>query len=335
MESFYLPALIDSPKDLKQSLETIETLQIHKSKGLLLILKNGIDGLIDDKKSQYQLNCQKIIGTKNLPLIIMASNLPLSDLDLFHQPERSEYHIKSVIDLAKNLPDSPSKAVTFHLNTLFSQNEWMLSGKTIDEKFEYFSREFSEKIIPRLERLSIYAKNKKIEIKIETTPVPEFGDRPEKELNLLINPYPLYSNRNIENIRALGIGICLDLSHTSTLYRIANQTMNNGIFEKYKGIFPIDLEYLKNHTLLDEVVNLQSGDIIHLNDGSGIYDQEKNTTHKEGLTLGEGEIKELPEIIKLFKIMKLKIVMEVNESDYSKKSNLKKSIDYFNKYYVD
>jgi len=318
-----------------ESLKIIEAIKISEPKGLMLILRNGINGLSEHKKNQYKLNFQKSIGTKELPLMVMASNFPLTDLDLFHQPEKSEYYLKSIIDFIKDLQYQPTKTVTFHLNTLFNQREWTHAGNKIEDKFNYFSKIFNEKIIPRLEKISNYGQNKKVEIKIETTPVPEFGDRKEKDLNLLFNPYPLYSNRNTENIRAVGIGICLDLSHTLTLYQAIKQKIDKNFFEKYKGIFPLDVEYLKNHSLLSEVIKLYPGDVIHLNDGADLFDFDNNTNHQEGLALGQGNITELPEIIKQLKIQPLKIVMEINDLDYSNRINLKESIKYFEKYYVN
>jgi len=332
--TFFLPVNASFTNDIKISLDLLKPLdKIGAKTGLMLVIKNGIKGLQGETKKTQLKNLRNTIKDNITPFIVMVSNKP-EDLDFYHKPDISHKHIKKAINFSLELPSSINSVVTFHLNTLFIKKEWMNSGKTPEEKFIYWKQEFVNKVWPNLKKISEYAKEKKVLLKIETTPVPEFGDLEEKELNSLANPYPLYSKRGVKEIRKTNIGIVLDLCHTYTLFKAASLvSKNEKLYNIYKGLFPFDLKNLRNNNLIQEINALDKDDIIHLNDSIGIFNHQKRTLHQEGVSLGEGEISKLPEIIKKIRKSEINVVFEINETDFRKRPNTKASISYFLKHY--
>jgi len=337
MSTIFIPTNANSPVDLMMS---FNLLQLFKEKniatGLMLLIANGKKGLWGKAKNQQYKNFQEITNAKGkLPVIVMVSNLPLTELDFYHLPELSIEHIKLAIDFVTDLPGRiGNPAISFHLNTLIPETEWQKSGDTPEEKLEYWQQQFAEKVWPAIQTVSNYAKQKKIELKIETTPTPEFGDKLSVNLNTLGNPYPLYSGRGFKEVRTTGAGIALDLCHTFTLYKAASRIHAQGkeLFKIYKGLFPADLKKIVNKNLMQEIEALKKNDIVHLNDSRNLFDPNNNTLHEEGVPLGEGEIKNLPDIIKKILNKNLRLVFEVHEDNYNQRKNLQKSINYFLKH---
>lgn len=334
MNTFYLPTSAYDINDIKRSLKLLRPFsKIGEKAGLMLFIKDGIEGIRGEKKDVQYNNLDKIIMKNNdLSFIVMASNKK-EDLDFYHKPEFSVKHIKEAIDFASEIPGTKkNNIVTFHLNTLFNNEEWKKSGKTPEQKLNFWIKSFKRKVWPNIRKLSKYARNKKIKIKVESTPIPEFGDSKDKSLNSLGNPYPLYSGRGFKEIRDFGAGIVLDLCHTYTLFKAASlfrKKRNDEFFDVYKGLFPYDLRNLNNSSIIKEVNFLDDGDLIHISDSMGLFDPKIKEYHQEGIVLGKGEIKEIPKIIKKIKNKKLGIVFEINEDDFEKRSNTIKSINYF------
>jgi hypothetical protein len=198
--------------------------------------------------------------------------------------------------------------------------------------FNLFNQ-FRDKVLPVLEDAGQYARSRNVSLKIETTPVPEFGDSANPDLNSLGNPYPLYSRRGVRELRERGFGIVLDLCHTHTLFA-ASRRIADGLAtcDDFKGLFPADLEYLGSATVLDEVKALEPGDMVHLNDSRGLFNAGTGELHEEGVCLGDGEIEDLPEIIRELVSRNLPTVFEIHEADYSLRPNLRRSIEYFLKH---
>ena len=118
------------------------------------------------------------------------------------------------------------------------------------------------------------------------------------------------------------MGICLDICHNRTIYLNVNRGNSRNL------LHPDDFQKLKSKSLFDDIINLKSDDLVHLNDGSGFYSGNEKTTFKEGLALGEGDIQELPKIVKYLNENKIPFVLEINETDFNNRPNTKKSIDY-------
>ena len=90
---------------------------------------------------------------------------------------------------------------------------------------------------------------------------------------------------------------------------------------------------LKNKNLFDDVKKLESSDLIHLNDGAGIYSRNEDGTvasvFYEGVALGHGDIKNLREIVNYLNSNKIPWVLEVNEEgDFNNRPGSKKSIEW-------
>lgn len=333
MPTIYLPATAESWNDLEKTFELLRLFQDKYETGVMLLIRGGKNGLIGRAKELQFKNFSKLIKKAGkLPVIVMVSNFPLSDLDFYHLPEQSVHYIKSAIDFASELPGKKGDAViTFHLNTLLTPKEWNSFGSNSTQKYKAFQNSFKKKIIPNLKKVADYAASKKVELKAETAPVPEFGDIGNAELNTLGNPYPIYSGRGFAELRKLGLGIVLDLSHTSTLYRAvsSSEKKDEKFHELYKGLFPADIKKIKGKDLRQEIRSLRKGDVVHLNDSAGLFNPDHNQFHKEGVALGEGEIEDMPDLLRALVALDVRIVFEINESDYKRRRNLKSSIDYF------
>src|SRR3989344_1648781 len=272
--------------------------------GLMLVIQGGIKGVTENVEKQRQ-NLQVLVAEyREIPLVVMLGNMPIEEMDFYHNTERALGHVKIGIDFVKSLFIGGRRIVTFHLNTLIPQSEFMSFDSLKSEKI------FDEKIAPALLEASRYAVQNNVELKVETVPSPEFGDisiEDEKKylgtkLRNLRNPYIIYKNApicNFEKLRSLGLGICLDICHHRTL----------------------DVD------LLEEVKNLLSDDLVHLNDGSGEF-TEAGDCFKEGVVLGKGDISNLTEIIKELNKKNIGMVLEINETDFVNRPNTIASIEY-------
>ena len=294
MTQAFLPINAMSLQNIEETIGFLEPLENRGLKtGLMFLILGGQKSLVGELKDIQYKNFEtatRKIGP--VSAIVMVSCLPLSDLDFYHFPQKSADHIKNAVDFADGIPNrAENPIVTFHLNTLLKPEEF---SKSAD-----YEKTFDEKIMPILRDLAAYGRAKNINLKIETTPVPEFGDLSDPELNTLINPFPMYS-KYFAKIRSAGLGIVLDICHTFILLK----------------------ELSLPQTLLDEINQLEPGDLIHLADCRG---------HEEGVALGEGEINELHTIIKKIVAGKLGTVFEINDQSYTDgaRPNLEKSINYF------
>ena len=170
-----------------------------------------------------------------------------------------------------------------------------------------------------------YAKAKRVRLLIETVPVPEFGDvSPQaKASNLrdLRNPWYLAGDWGFEQIKQTGIGICVDLCHTKTIYDAATIGDPEGLLYKE------DVRLLSKRSLKDDIAALQMTDLCHLNDGRGRF-TNAGESFEEGVVLGDGEIHDLKQIMTDLKQKKIPVVLEINESDYENRPNLLKSLSF-------
>ncbi len=332
----YIPAVATSKRDLSFSLEFLQPFREQgEDIGLMLIAPDGMEMFsAENIKIQYE-NIRSLLNHGEiLNFIVMAPSIP-EEINFLQKSGQSKKNIQKVIDFASSLPGIKNKPiVTFHLNTLFTPAEWEKLGATPQEKSVACEKLMKEIILPSLAELSEYAKSSGVLLKVETTPVPEFGDRNDSRLASLGNPFPLYSGRGFKEVRSAGIGIALDLCHTFTLFSILPEFEKNeaAAFNIYKGLFPEDLEKLGKGSLESELLALEDGDVVHLNDSIGYYDPARKLTHQEGVSLGKGEIGNLPSLIRNMSGRDLNIVFEINEVDYSTRPNLKNSLAYWWKY---
>ncbi len=332
----YVPAVAKFADDLDTSYGFLKDFQDRGfNTGLMLVVLGGkasLEGELRDKQYGNFKDLTTRVG--DLPVIVMASNRPLEDLDFYHDPVGSVEHIKSAVDFARGLPGALDHVVTFHLNSLLKPEEWSAAGATVEERYGYFGKKFEEEILPALKEVADYAASKGVKLQIETCPVPEFGDCDDKDteggipINQLGNPFPLFSGRGANQVREAGLGVALDLCHTHTLYRAAQEKAGaEGFFETYRGLSPEDVEVLAAGNLRDEVSNLKDGEVVHLNDSRGLF-VPGESMHEEGIALGEGEISGLEEIIPELFNRDLRVVFEIHESDFANRPNLRTSIDY-------
>ena len=140
-------------------------------------------------------------------------------------------------------------------------------------------------------------------------------------MNELRSPFYLTHILGFNEIRSCGLGICLDLCHNRTIY---NGALSG---DKENLLHTSDKANLKGKSLSDDIKDFNRTDIVHLNDGTGYYDSEGKVFY-EGIALGEGDIKNLPEIINHLNLNKIAFVIEVNEKEFEFRANTRRSIDY-------
>ncbi|MFH1511311.1 MAG: hypothetical protein ABIF10_06475 [Candidatus Woesearchaeota archaeon] len=322
----FTPTVAKFADDLRTSMEVLNPAKaLGYEPCLMLVIQKGLQGVTEDAEKQCKNLEDKAKEFKDNPVITMLSNMPIHEIDFLNNTYFAVDHVKKGIDFAEKLPIGGRRIVTFHLNTLVSRQEFEGTSQEIwDEKL-------STKILPALEIVAKYSKDKGIEAKIEPVGVPEFGDIPDSDernyqgvrLNQLRNPFYISSSSMFERIYNAGLGICLDLCHNRTIYK----AVVTGDIEKV--LLPRDRENLLGRTLLDDVRQLQKTDIVHLNDGAGIYSDEKKTVYLEGVPLGKGDISDLPYIVGYLNIVQIPFVLEVDEQgDFKNRPGTKHSLEY-------
>jgi hypothetical protein len=293
------------------------------SPGLMLVILGGRKGLENSREHYSKLERFGSI-IQDWSFVTMLGCTPCEELDLLNEPEFGLAHIKEGIDYTAKIPFDTGKKLTFHLGSLVTQEEFLRLSK------EEWQERFYKIVVPSLKEVAKYGNAKGVEIKVETTPVPEFGDLPDEDsrtyrgerLNQLRNPVYLTHLWGFEQIKESGLGICLDICHSRTIYDSVRLGVSEGI------LFSEDIGQLADVSLMDDVVALDPTDLVHLNDGRGIYSSAEKTVFEEGVTLGEGEIEDLGEIISLIENRGIPYVLEINETDFVTRPNTKKSVDY-------
>jgi len=96
-------------------------------------------------------------------------------------------------------------------------------------------------------------------------------------------------------------------------------------------LYESDVKILKTKNLMNDVITLQQGDLVHLSDLFGNYSRQNNNIFSEGVELGKGNIGDevLKKIIKHLNKTKIPFVLEINEeTDWINRPNTKASIEY-------
>ena len=323
----FVPTVAKFKDDIKTSLKIQDPLvAVGYKGGLMLVIQKGFLGGTEDAEKQYA-NLREVFDADNYgdsPIVTMLSNMPIDQIDFLHNSEFAVEHVRRGIDFAHGLPIGKRKILTFHLNTL-------VTGSEFRSKDEIAWRDsFHKEITPCLEKISRYALHKGVEVKIETVPVPEFGDISSSDtreyrtvkLSELMNPFYLTSYWGFEQVRDAGLGICLDLCHNRAIYEVAKK----GDLELV--LHPSDRTALSFRTLYEDVVDIGTEDLVHLNDGDGIYSNVRNKVFREGVQLGQGDITCLRAIINHLDSRKIPYVLEINETDFVNRPNTKGSIEY-------
>ena len=325
----FIPANAEREDDLLTSWGIQEPLiNSGYSPGLMLVLYGGILGVTEHRDVQYD-NLKKLENIYgNLPIVVMLSNIPIAEIDFLNNTEHAIRYAKSAIDFARNLPIGGRRIVTFHLHALVKEIEFLAKSK--QEWIEIF-----RKIIhPSLLEICAYSNQNGVEVKIETVPVPEWGDIPDDDkrtyrgapLNTLRDPFYLTGLWGFDLVRETGLGICLDICHNQTIYVTARHGDPVGILHL------AEINFLKNRTIVDDINSLNKTDLVHLNDGAGMFSKKDGRVFKEGVTLGEGEIKELDYAIELLDQKQIPYVLEVyDDGDYINRPQTQASIQYLTK----
>jgi hypothetical protein len=323
----FIPTVAELPRDVERSVSLQQPLiDYGYSPGLMVVIRRGKEGVynrgIVDQQYQNLKSCRAKLGTR--PVVIELSNLPIEETDFLHHPYQAVQHVQHGVDFARNLPFGGRRIVTFHLNTLVPKAEFQEVGE------EEWKNRFHQHIRPKLIEVAQYARGQGVNTLVETVPVPEFGDIPSTDhrryqrvpLADLRNPFYLTGMWGFEQLRDAGLGICLDVCHTRTIYEALRRN------DPEELLFPMEHERARTRTLADDVRDLQPTDLVHLNDGDGRYSRQGSTVFREGVALGKGDIRELPELIRDMNTRKIPFVLEINETDYEKRPETQASIEY-------
>lgn len=306
---FFLPASAEDQNDLKTSWNLLQPLRtIGIDPGLMLVARGGIDGLTNGTALRQQQHLRLLSASYgDAPIVVMLANFPLREMDWLHHAEKAASHIRTGIQFASHLPLSGHKSITFHLNALCDEKEFRTrSAQAWRQRFDT--------IRSALASLTKKAKQKGCSLLVETVPIPEFGDvsphdgRTYRQCRLrdLRDPWYLTTHWGIPELKNIGLGVVLDLCHARTIF----QSLRTN--EERTGIFPEDKAALQSLTIMDEVRALQETDLVHLNDGREIW-TESEGCFEEGVALGEGDIQELPEIIRYLRHACIPTVLEVDD----------------------
>lgn len=324
----FVPTVAEFPEDIATSLEIQKPLvDAGYSPGLMLVIRGGIGGVtLDSIVEKQYANLEKVAGQyKNSHIITMLSVLPFEGLDFLHNPFDATEHVKKGVDFTRNLPIGSRKLLTFHSASVVGPNEFQSKSKN-----EWESK-FNKVVSPRLKEIATYARDKGVEAKIETAAIPFAGDLPDvyDEYNGirfidLRSPFYFTAHWGFNLIYKSGLGICLDLCHNETVYKAAKKGDPDCFLHKE------DKVALGNKTVFNDLMALKQTDLVHLNDGKGLYSPSvEGSCHKEGLALGEGDIDDLDKMITYMNERKIPFVFEINETDFDNRPNTKKSIEYF------
>lgn len=301
------------------------------SLGLMVFTHGGIKTVSDREliDKQYGNLAHLTESYGNSPIITMLSNIPIRQMDWYHETETAREHVTKGIEFAKGLPVGGRRIVTFHTNTLMSREEF--------ESEKNWRKLFEERVSPELRKIGDYARENKVDVLVETCPVPEFGDidptNPKNKDDIyrdvifaeLRNPFYLTSSGLIafEDVRKVGLGICVDVCHNFITY----QTANDGDPERF--LHSGDVSVLAKKGVFDDVKSLNpQKDLVHLADVKGRYSKLNGTVFYEGLVLGEGENTQLPEIFRYIRIQNIPFVLETKDKDFAVREETKKSIEW-------
>jgi hypothetical protein len=314
-------------------------------------IMTGLEIKVSEWKKFDQKRVEKLIrsitpylGRDNICKINFHSpNRPLEETNFLLSPDTAESGVKKSIDFLDKIPEEYRGGVNFHLNTLVSPNEWMCD-------YSYWKEIFAEKIAPRLKEIFSYGNQKGVGVRVETMPIPEFGNLADLEEGIynldLGDPYPIFPWRIEKEIRRLGGNITLDVCHASIALKAlkeCDRILKEGKdpFSVYKGIFLEDLaeertsldKYSESskyvgRRLVDFIAALRKGDSVHLSSSKGIY-RPPQGHYIEGLAIDSGDLgKYMPEIIKALSKFRDTVIIEVEDSDLMNLSESKRSVEF-------
>src|SRR3989344_1363280 len=300
--------------------------------GLMVFTHGGIKTVSDEEliRKQYDNLGHLTQSYGESPVVTMLSNIPIGEMDWYHNIEQAKEHVVKGIEFAKGLPLGRRRIVTFHTNTLMPKEEFDAESSRSWKKL------FGERISPEFKKIGEYSKVNNVEVLVETCPAPEFGDiDPKAEKNKddfyrgvpfaeLRNPFYLTSVGSVvkfSDIEQTGLGVCLDVCHNYITY----QTAREGDLEGF--LHEADVSNLRAGSLMNDVRALNPQiDLVHLADVRGRYSRKDGTIFYEGLVLGEGENKQLAQILFHINRTKTPFVLETKDKDFSVRDETKKSI---------
>lgn len=354
----YLPAVGKSDRDLRNRYELLKSFHKDIRIGLMLALFSLQD--LDEQVIEHTLRNLELLKSTtkhcDMKIIMMHPNKPLIGdrrLNFLDNPDWSKEYVKKSIDfcdlIQKEINPNWGELLTFHLNTVIAPALWKNDKHYWDQRFLG--------VYKHLLQLINYANFKKVRLAIETTPIPEFGDVIKSDASHLGdyncywsdlgNPWPLFFWRDeISQIREVGYSIVIDWSHSyialSTLKKINKLPDREKIFKRYM-IYEEDLKFADSIKSFSRLINdnTKDGDIWHVSNAKGMHKYKNifgaEELFYEGVSFDKGEISD-EEINKLLGNglnKQIKIVIEVNETDFEESPNTRQAVGVINKLVSD
>ncbi len=324
----FVPCVAKFLNDIQRSWDILEPLvTAGYQRGLMLVMRGGMEGVTTHADVQLK-NLEEILGNEygDAPIVTMLSSDPREGNSWLTQTATALKHVKAGVDFASRLPVGKRRIVTCHLGSLVTEDTFL------SQNSDQWRAQFQREIAPYLKEASQYAKDAKVELKLETVPVPEYGDLAAdgkiryhgENVCDLRNPFYMHRDWGFQEMHEVGWGICLDICHTRTLSQAARMQEAS-----WAGIiFAEDQPRLCLATVLDDVKALRLTDIVHFNDGAGEFTHEGGR-FKEGVVPGQGDIADLPKILRLLNLWKIPFVIEVDEDgDFKNRPGTKATIEW-------
>ncbi len=345
----FVPTIASFLDDLKARHDLLEPARKQGLQtGLMLVIRP--QDLTTEKIGLQLGNLARFVNldTADRPAVIaMHPNMPIDGnerlnflTNVTHSLECVKKGIEFVARIPRELAPAEGKVLSFHLNTLVKPNKWVPNQ-------DHWSKRF-EKVVQQIAVLANFGKSKGVDIAVETTPIPEFGDLRRDEKHLLEdgtywsdlgNPWPLLFWRDeISKLRKAGCKLAIDLCHSYIAYKAVlevKRLVESGKSQAFSTymVHPSDIEAAQSADFAKMVLqNTMPGDIWHVNDARGMYQtallQGKDRTFEEGVVPFEGDIpgKPLKELIAKGRELPIKLVIEVNETDFQNSPNTKATL---------
>ncbi len=297
--------------------------------GVMVLTQPG--GIPDDTTMEkYHRNLEPVAKNypDTMPVIVMATNMPPEYVDFLDNTDEAIQNIMHMVDFASGLQFGGQKVISYHIHGF-------VNAETMRTTTASYWREqvWSETIAPALTEVAQYAASMRVQPVIEICPVPYWWDLSTDDKVVyrgmsrrdLRSPFYMAGNLwGYPELKETGNGVCPDLCHVRTLYAHARADVVDGIF------FKEDVDILKEGSVWQNVDELTPKiDHCQVNDGDGLGNDEGGM-FREGVALGQGDIEELPDILRAMRDYRIPMVLEVGEVDFKNptRPNNVKSIEY-------
>jgi len=333
--------------------------EIFQSTGLMLVLlqPEHVEGEFVQRQLD-NLDPYRKLNTEDRPVVFaMHSWRPLtgtteSPLNFLTNGSWSREYVEKSIDFMSEIPDDlapPSgRAVTFHLSTYVTPDQWKKELNEWDDDFK--------EVIRHIRELTEYGQRYGVNVHIENVPVPPFGDwLPSKDSKFthkpfhfrdLGTPWPGLPWRDeVKAFRDAGARMTVDWCHLEVALDSVREVASlarNGFRNEALSAYMFFESDLIHENAVDEFAKqalliTKPGDIVHAVQSAdkyqttrlGLHNTDQTFVDSASLSDPEGNIPvdQLKKLIKTNLGMPVKFVLEAMETDFKNNPNTKASLD--------